>query len=186
MHTTPPSLLLRVAEHDDKAWGEFVELYTPLLMAWAKKSRLNDDQAAELIQEVFVALLTLLPRFTYDKNRSFRAWLYTVIRNRWIDVLRRKRIASPGDAGLSSAQAAADIVELEETEFRNSLIRRALELVKREFGPATVAAFQRTALEERPAAEVASELGMSEDAVYQAKSRVMRKLKEHLAGMWDD
>src|SRR5687768_3864107 len=64
---TSATLLRRVGQRDDAAWSEFVELYTPLLFHWALKSNLQREDAAELVQEVFVSLLTLLPTFQYDK-----------------------------------------------------------------------------------------------------------------------
>lgn len=181
---TSASLLLRVGEHDANAWNEFVQLYTPLLLHCAMKSKLQSDDAVELVQEVFVSLLTLLPTFEYDGQRSFRAWLFVVFRNKWTDFLRKRGRRPQGDAGLSQAEAEDALVELQEQEFRDFLIGRALELVEREFGEKTVAAFRGLALEGRSGKEVAAELEMSEDAVYQARHRVMKRLREHLAGMW--
>ncbi len=183
---TSASLLLRVGTHDSQAWNEFVQLYTPLLFHWAQRSNLQSHDAAELVQEVFMALVTLLPTFQYDRSRSFRAWLYTVMRSK-LSELQRKRKRMPGnDAAVEDAEGPSELIELEEREFREFLIARALELVEREFGANTIAAFRATALEDRAGREVASELGLSEDAVYQARSRVMKRLREHLAGMWQE
>jgi DNA-directed RNA polymerase specialized sigma24 family protein len=56
MHTTPPTLLERVRDTlDDKAWGRLVELYTPLLFAWARRCGASEHDAADLVREVFVA-----------------------------------------------------------------------------------------------------------------------------------
>jgi RNA polymerase sigma-70 factor, ECF subfamily len=51
-------------------------------------------------------------------------------------------------------------------------------VVKPDFQPATWEAFTRFALDGRPAAQVAEELGMSESAVMQAKFRVLERLRE--------
>jgi RNA polymerase sigma-70 factor (ECF subfamily) len=182
---TSASLLLRLRNRDDgEAWARFVDLYTPLLYHWAGKSGLQPADAAELIQEVFIVLLRSLPGFQYDATRSFRSWLHTLVRTKWIDMQRRRR---PGtmDAGLSGFAGTNELAEFEDAEFRQFLIRRALQMAEEEFGPITVQAFRATALEDRPAGEVAESLGISENAVYLARRRVMQRLKENLDGMWD-
>ncbi len=55
-----------------------------------------------------------------------------------------------------------------------------LELVRAEFEPRTWEAFRRVAIERQPPVRVANELGMSIQAVYQAKSRVLRRLRQDL------
>jgi len=86
MHSTSPSLLERVRQRSDgEAWGRFVALYTPLLFFWARKCGLQEEDAADLTQEVFAALVEKLPAFTYDPHRSFRSWLRTVTLNLWRD-----------------------------------------------------------------------------------------------------
>lgn len=183
--TTSATLLLRLRQPgDNEAWKRFVDLYTPLLYHWASKSGIQPADAAELIQEVFLVLLRSLPGFQYDPNRSFRAWLHTLVRTKWIDIQRRRSHAV-ADAGLSQVAGSDDLIELEDDEFRKFLVQRALQLAEEEFGATTVAAFRATALDSRPAAEVAAELGITENAVYLARRRVMQRLKESLNGMWD-
>jgi RNA polymerase sigma-70 factor (ECF subfamily) len=76
MLSTPASLLERLREpHDAEAWERFVHLYSPLLVYWAKKFRLGDDDAADFVQEIFALLLETLPSFQYDPARRFRGWL---------------------------------------------------------------------------------------------------------------
>lgn len=181
---TPLSLLVQLRNPDEAAWNRFVDLYTPLLFHWAGRSGLQSHDAAELVQEVFVTLLHTLPSFQHDGTRSFRAWLYTVLRNKWIDLERKQAKLPPNDQGLSAVSVRAEIVDLEEAEFRKHLIHRALDLAEAELGAGTIKAFRATAIENRPIAEVATELAMTENAIYSARRRVMQKLREHLEGMW--
>jgi RNA polymerase sigma-70 factor (ECF subfamily) len=60
-----------------------------------------------------------------------------------------------------------------------------LDLVRGEFENRTWEAFWRTAVEDRPARDVADELGMSVLAVYKAKSRVLRRLRQELGDLVD-
>jgi RNA polymerase sigma-70 factor (ECF subfamily) len=54
-----------------------------------------------------------------------------------------------------------------------------------EFDPKTLSAFRQLALLERPAPDVAAELGMTLGAIYVAKSRVLRRLREEAGELLD-
>jgi RNA polymerase sigma-70 factor (ECF subfamily) len=62
-----------------------------------------------------------------------------------------------------------------------SLLRR----VQGDFAPATWQAFRRHVLEREPAARVAEELSLSLNSVLLAKSRVLKRLRQELAGLVD-
>jgi RNA polymerase sigma-70 factor (ECF subfamily) len=72
-----------------------------------------------------------------------------------------------------------------EAEYQQYLVQRAMELMKGEFQTATWQAFWDFVVEGQPAAEVGRRLGISENAVYLAKGRVLRRLRQELAGLWD-
>src|SRR5438045_3541140 len=91
MHSTPASLLDRLRSADGEAWVRFVRLYTPFLYHWAGQRGLQASDTADLVHEVFTQLLKVLPQFTYDPNRSFRAWLAVVVGNKWRELNRRRR-----------------------------------------------------------------------------------------------
>ena len=93
MTSTSATLLKRLQRPDDQAaWDRFVELYTPLLYYWARRMRLQEADAADLVQEVFALLVQELPRFDYDAQKSFRGWLRTVTLNKWHE--KRRRMAA--------------------------------------------------------------------------------------------
>ena len=68
---------------------------------------------------------------------------------------------------------------------RDGLLHRGLELVRADFEERTWQAFWRCTIEGHPAAEVAADLGMRVDAVYQAKARVLRRLRQELGDLLD-
>jgi RNA polymerase sigma-70 factor (ECF subfamily) len=189
MHPTPVSLLQRLARPEDRAaaWARFVDLYTPLLFAWASRLNVPEQDAADLIQNVFLTLLRRLPSFRYDQDGSFRGWLRTVLLHQWRDQLRR--IPPPvavAPAVLDGRGAGPDPVEeLAETEYRRCLAGRAMQLMQSDFTPSTWRACWETVVQERPAAEVAADLGLSVAAVYAATSRVLRRLRQELEGLLD-
>src|SRR5437016_1663068 len=92
--STSSSLLQRLAQPAEAgSWDRFVELYTPLMFAWTARMGLSDHDAADLVQDVFAILVEKLPTFRYDPDKSFRAWLKTVLLNRWRERLRKGKAA---------------------------------------------------------------------------------------------
>ena len=182
---TPASLLERLRQPEPaQAWTRFVQLYTPLLFHWARRLGLRDADAADLVQDVLTLLVRKLPEFTYDRQKSFRAWLRTVTRNCWRNRCRRVELpheVHPPDLDGLADSAAEDV--LSETEYRQWLVGRALELMQTEFQPSTWKACWECVVAGRPASEVAAELGLSIGAVYMAKSRVLSRLRQELTDL---
>jgi RNA polymerase sigma-70 factor (ECF subfamily) len=188
MHTTSISLLERVRRPMDReAWARFVDLYTPLLYYWACRLGMQEPDAADLVQDVFTILVQKLPTFTYDDGKSFRAWLRTITYNKWRDFQRHRAAApdAPQAVSLPDLPAPDTGDSFWEEEYRQHLVGRALELMQREFQPTTWKACWECVVEGRPAAEVARDLGLGVEAVYTAKSRVLRRLRQELGGLFD-
>jgi RNA polymerase sigma-70 factor (ECF subfamily) len=188
MNTTSVSLLERLQKSDAAAWSRFADLYTPLLYYWAKRFGLQESDAADLVQEVFTILVKEMPRFLYRPNQRFRGWLWTLMLNKRRERERRKGIAVPlGSDGDWSDESGADpVAQFDEAEYRRYVVDRALQLMQVEFPPHTWKACWEYVVADRPAAEVALELGISVNAVHVAKSRVLRRLREELNGLLDD
>jgi RNA polymerase sigma-70 factor (ECF subfamily) len=188
MDRTSVSLLERLRGPDEPAaWERFVRLYTPLLYQWAGRLGLQDADAADLVQDVFAVLVRKLPEFRYDPQKRFRGWLWTVLVNKWRERGRRRPAAGQpvGPEGLDELPGP-DVEEgAIEAEYREYLIRRAMEVMRQEFQPATWQAFWECVVADRPAADVARQLGISENAVYLAKGRVLRRLRQELEGLLD-
>jgi RNA polymerase sigma-70 factor (ECF subfamily) len=188
MDHTPVSLLERLGRPNDQAaWERFVQLYTPLLCHWARRLGLQGPEAADLVQDVFTLLVQKLPEFRYDPGKRFRAWLWTVTLNRCRERQRRQPapVLSTDRDALARVAAPDEAEAAVEEEYRRYLTRRALELMQAEFQPATWKAFWECVVNERPGAEVARELGLTENAVYLAKGRVLRRLRQELEGLLD-
>jgi RNA polymerase sigma-70 factor (ECF subfamily) len=179
---TPASLLERLRQPDQAtAWTRFVQLYTPLLYHWARRLGLHEPDAADLVQDVLTLLVRKLPEFTYDRNKSFRAWLRTVALNCWRNRLRRAELPRAADApDLDALPGRDDAPLFDESEYRQWIAGRALELMQAEFQATTWKACWECVVHGRPAAEVAAELGISVGAVYMAKSRVLSRLRQEL------
>jgi RNA polymerase sigma-70 factor (ECF subfamily) len=182
---TSASLLeqLRLDRGQD-AWARFVRLYTPLMFFWARKLGMREADAADLVQDVFTILVQKLPTFEYDQVKGFRNWLRTILLNRWRNLLRKKAgERATGPAGLSDVADSEDPEAVVEAEYRQYLLNNALDLMKSEFPHKTWKACWEHVVMGRPAAEVAAELGIVPGAVYVAKSRVLARVRQELAGL---
>src|SRR6187200_645124 len=75
--STNDSLLLRLKDtHDELAWREFLDLYTPMVCRYAQRRGLQDADARDVAQEVFALVSRAIGAFEYDPLRGrFRAWL---------------------------------------------------------------------------------------------------------------
>ena len=185
---TRRSLLDGARARDAVAWERLVSLYAPLVLAWCRQSGLHDDDAADVIQDVFQAVATHLAGFRRERaGDTFRGWLRTIARNKVNDFFRRTR-REP--AGVGGSEARARLLQIpgaapadgsapaEQAE--RELVHRALRLIRDEFEPRTWDAFWQTAVEGRAAGDVAADLGMSPGAVRVAKSRVLHRLRAEL------
>ena len=185
MHSTPASLLARLRQPDTSPgdWERFVRLYAPLLHSWARRAGVQEHDAADLVQDVLVVVVNKMPDFQYDPARSFRAWLHAVLLNRW----RQKCRTQAATVELREGEAAGPdpAAAFEKEEYTGYLLRRACGILQSDFQPATWQAFWQHAVEGRRADEVAASLGMSVKAVYLARARVLRRLREELAGLLD-
>jgi RNA polymerase sigma factor (sigma-70 family) len=186
--TTRPSLLVRLRDAaDGLAWGQFVNLYGPLIFRYGQRQGLQEADAADLTQEVLSRLAQSLPGWHYDPDRgAFRGWLFTVVRNQFRKLLQRRgrHVQSTGDTTAQRAlleQAAPDGADAWNEEYRRRLFTWAAEQVRPEIDATAWQAFWLTGVEGQPAKEAASRLGMTVAAVYMAKSRILARIKEQIA-----
>jgi RNA polymerase sigma-70 factor (ECF subfamily) len=185
MVTTSLSLLKRLKSGGEtQSWGRFVRLYTPLMYKWVHGQGIPRDEAVDIVQDVFATLVRKLPSFRYDRNGSFSRWLHTITVNRCRDFLRRTRRREQTNLELNPS-SDDDIALFTEEEYRQALARQALQVMRDEFEDATWKACWEHIVSGRGAAEIGAELGITANAVYVAKSRVLRRLREELEGLWE-
>ncbi len=189
---TRPSLLIRLGDPDDRvAWQQFVELYGSLVYSFARQRGLQDADAADLTQEVLLAIAQTAGRWHFDPQRgSFRGWLYGITRNKLAQFLYKRQLQPLGSGNSTLqkrlAEEPAPETDLEATwerEYQQNLFRLAASQVQNHVSPATWKAFWRTAVEGASGKAVAAELGISVGAVYVARSRVVARLTEVIQQM---
>lgn len=182
MQPTPPSLLQQLRAADEVSWSRFVSLYTPLLRSWVRREGLQDADAEDLVQDVLLKVSEHLGTFDRQREGSFRRWLKTLCRNRYLELVRRKRIVPSGE--LDDAIAPA-VEQFWEVEYRQKLIHSALHLMRTHFQESTWKACWEQVINDRDPAELAVELGISVESAYSARSRVLKRLRAELDGLLD-
>ena len=182
---TSQTLLERLRERDQEAWKRLDYLYSPLVRNWYRDWGVPAADIEDLTQEALQAVSSGLGTFRRDRpGDSFRGWLRVISRHKFLDHARRMS-GQPRAAGGSVAQqrllevpADADPNPTETLQEAKGIYRRALELVRSQFEDKSWQAFWRCAVDGQAPADVAKEMQMSAAAVRQAKSRILRRLKD--------
>jgi RNA polymerase sigma-70 factor (ECF subfamily) len=182
---TSLSLLDRARDREPAAWQRLLHLYAPLVWLWCKRAGLQPADVDDIAQEVFAAVANNLAGFRHDRPGStFRGWLRTITINKVRDRQRLRRterarlaerdpIEPPDDS--TSAPAPLDEESL--------VVREAIELLRHEYEERTWRAFWQTVVEGRSPRDVAGDLRMSLNAVYLARSRILRRLRVEFDGL---
>lgn len=192
--TTNTALLLGLRDPaDDRIWSEFCSRYQPVLISFGRRLGLKEHDAQDAAQDALLAFADAYRRGRYERDRGrLRTWLLAIARNKIRDIQRRRQeaVIGEGDATTDAFGKLPDdhsISEAWEDEWRKAIIGACLKAASARFQPSTVKAFKLFALEGWPAQKVASELGISRNAVFMAKAHVLshvRKLQEEMESVW--
>ncbi len=183
---TRATLLERLRDGADQlSWEEFFHNYWPVVFALARRRGCSDQTAEEVVQDVMLKVFQQRDFYQYDPARGrFRNWLAALVRNRVAEFRRRpsERVrARGGDSDGSRIDPTGDEAEPDtqsEAAFEQALLLVLLDVVRREVDPRTFLAFELLALGELSARDVSRITGLSRNAAYKARRRVMRRLEE--------
>ena len=187
MQSTSESLLVRLGSaNNSESWSRFVQLYTPLIFFWARKTGLQSQDAADIVQDVLTIVFQKIPDWKYDSSRSFRGWLRTITLNRHRQLHRRKQINTSDPANSNINEIADNLAQSTwDLNYARQLVATAMELMKDDFAPKTWAALKELMASGRPAVEIAREYEVSVWTIYAAKTRLLGRLRHELDGLLD-
>jgi RNA polymerase sigma-70 factor (ECF subfamily) len=190
---TRPSLLLRLRDPRDlESWKTFVEVYGPLTYGHCRRRGLRHEDAEDVTQEVFTRIGAAIRTFEYRPELGgFRHWLGTLIRNEVYRFLKKSEGVPTGRGGADSDGVLYDVAARGEdtlwaAEFNAHVLQTALARSRPHFDEPTWQAFEMAWRDNRPAPDVARELGRAIDWVYVAKSRVLKRLWQEVQELADD
>ena len=163
-----------------------VKLYGPLIRHWCRQAGVRERDVDDVTQEIFATVSSRLTSFRSDHpDTTFRAWMRGVARLKLLEHFRcRGEIARGGTTArnmLQQVPARPDDLTLNESvSDLDGLYHRALRLVEHEFEERTWAAFWQVYVEGKTPTETAAHLGITPIAVRQAKSRVLRRIRQEI------
>jgi RNA polymerase sigma-70 factor (ECF subfamily) len=184
---TSLSLLCRARNNDQQAWSRITDLYRPLVRYWCRQANCPDTEVEDVVQEVFTAVTVGLSAFRHDRpGDSFRGWLRGIARNQVLLYFRRNQGRPRPVGGSNALERLQNVAETlpgsaeDESTVLSQFYRQAVEQVRDEFEQRTWHMFWRTVIEGRSTTAVAEEMALTPAAVRQAKSRVLRRLKQEV------
>ncbi len=166
--------------------GSSRKLYEPFVYQFARRRGLQDSDARELVQEVFLGVAKAIKRWQPDVRRArFRTWLFRIARNQILTLLSKQRREQVVDSAAWSEIALATTDgnddQAEQAAYRREVFHWASRHVQRSVQPTTWAAFWQTSVVGRSVDEVAESLQIPRGTVYVARSRMIRKLRQEIA-----
>lgn len=186
------SMLLRAAlDNDQAAWRELVETYFGRVYRWARNAGLQDCDAVEIANGVFASVARALPDFHHSGEAdTFRGWLRRITQNAvtewWRTQYRQPYQAAGGSANQLIVNDRAILEAVSSTySAKPSPERTAVERVRANVRPETWRIFWLVTTEEMTPDEVATECGVSVNAVYITKFRIAKQIRREL-GIDDD
>jgi RNA polymerase sigma-70 factor (ECF subfamily) len=185
-------LIAQIREGDMRAWQVLIERYEGRLLAFVD-SRLHDRATSEdVVQETFIGFLTSLPNF--DDRRDLEAYLFSIAAHKLTDQLRRQgrrpidqfgsddhgrpleEVAGPARAASSIARSS------ERRDAEERLLTEALGQIIQDWQAkgdfARLRCLELLIVKGWANKDVATHLGLTEQAVASYKFQTISRLKE--------
>lgn len=165
-------------------WLQFVDRYRPLIQRYGERLGLSVEDAEDATQASLMAFCEAYREAKYERARGrLGDWLFGIVHNQ-VRNSQRKRgrrrevPVTETQAGSIPAQSSDEMERVWEEEWQDAIARECLAQVRREVQATTFRAFELHAIEGVEVAEVARQLKLTTNAVYGAKRRVLRRIRE--------
>jgi RNA polymerase sigma-70 factor (ECF subfamily) len=169
--------------NDQGAWSGFVERFRRPVIAFAHGLGLSETQAEDAAQETLMAFATQLRAGAYQRERGrLSSWLFGIAYRQAMAARRkgaveRARVMEAADgAGGDVAEGAASMVW--DREWERRVLEECLQQARSEVEPKTFAAFELAVQTGISAEAAAEQLGLTAKQVYNAKHRILKRLRE--------
>ncbi len=181
---TTTLVLDKLHQSEPEAWEVFVQRFRQPVVRFALDMGLPEAEAEDAAQEALATFLTAYREGRYDRGRGrLHSWLFGIaqrtIQSRRRDLARdRRRTPAALQTAAWDALPQAGAQASWDRSWQQAVFDQCLAQVRAELEPRTVQAFELVALREVPAQEAASQLGMTRNAVFLAKHRVLKRIRE--------
>ena len=165
-----------------EAWERLYQLCGPLIRQFVLACRVPRADLGDCLQEVWAELVRALRSFHYDPWRGrFSSWLYSLVRSKAVDLIRRRNRRPAGSLPDSAADALADPgTDPAAAWDRRSLqeaVRRTLAELRRRVPARSYRVLHMRWMEGRSVAEIAAALGLSAQQVRFRHHRMKHKFQ---------
>ena len=167
-----------IQRHGDKAQASaeaLIGAYYNEIYVFAYRQTGHKEDAMDLTQDIFLAVLRALPRFARRKA-GFRTWLYRIATNKSID---RRRRFQPVTVPLDSLELPAPEGALEQLQDRQLLAQVEAYVARQD--PQLQAVFRLRLYGEKSFPEIAAILGLGESAVKSQYYRLLGRLRKEFS-----
>ena len=172
-------------------WQLFDARFRPVIIAFARKRGLGQDEAAEVAQVVLAQFTADYQAGRYDRSRGrLSSWIIGIASHRIADVGRAHQRASieRGESAIvnMSADRASD-GDWQEA-IQKVILERAMNVLMNDtrMDARTIRAFELCAVRNVPAEAAATECDMTVAEVYVAKNRAIKKLRDIVAELTEE
>lgn len=170
--------------NNQAAWDRFVSRFRTPILRFARSIGLTENDADDVAQETLVAFAQQYREGAFDPNRGrLGSWLLGIAYRKAL-VERRGKLRRPVAMGSAVARAidedpdSSSLSAIWDREWEESLLEQCLVQVRREVKPETFKAFELAVREAMPAPRVAELLGVEIKLVYNAKHRILQRVRE--------
>jgi RNA polymerase sigma factor (sigma-70 family) len=190
---THASMFARLASSPstaNPAWAEFLDRYGDLIRSFCRSHGLQTNDTEDVLQDVLLGLNKAIPGFAYDPSKGrFRGYLKTATLHAIYRTFRQYKALAPleeRESMVASANSDANVDEKWEHAWRQYHLRRAFAQLGAEVSSRDLQAFERYALQGEDANNVAKDLSLSLDVLYQIKSRCTKRLAALVAAQIEE
>ena len=120
-----PTLLQRILAGDENAVVEFYKTYSPKLLTYLKRKLPKEEDALEIVNDVFFEAIDELPLF--QEKSSVLTWLYRIAHNKIVDFYRKRKIKSFLLSQAPFLEIVAKDIHNPEFEFEKNRLRDKIE-----------------------------------------------------------
>ena len=172
--------------NNQAAWDRFVSRFREPIHRFARTVGLGESDADDVAQETLVAFAESYRRGGYDPEKGrLSQWLFGIAQRKALD--ERRKGARRARGGNSSESMPIDQLAIQDEaslwaswdqQWEEALLEKCLEQVRIEVEPVTYHEFELVVRESQDAAEAAAALGVPIKTIYNAKHRVLKRIRE--------
>ena len=179
--STHKTLLERIRTGDDVSWQEFYDRYSPAVLNICSNSGFSESEGLDILQNVMLKIFRhdLVMKFDAERAR-FRTYFNQIVLSCISDFRKKKRQTDPEITGMEIPETPVpgEIEAVIQEEWKNQMLKEALDRLRNQVKPETFLAFQLTAIQGKSTKDTAEFIQMDVNMVYVARSRCLARLRK--------